>query len=164
MSEIAIRIGTPNDVDDVMDLAMQACDENAFVQPNPGRLLEDIWPALNLDRGLIGIIGEEGQKPQGVVLLRIGKMWYSDQDVVEEKAIFIHPEYRSAKGGRARKLCEFSKEIADGLKIPLIIGVLSNSRTEGKIRLYERQFGKPTGAFFLYGAKSGFLKEQSDGR
>lgn len=164
MSEIAIRIGTPNDVDDVMELAMQACDENAFVQPNPKRLLEDIWPALNLDRGLLGIIGEEGGKPQGVVLLRIGKMWYSDQDVVEEKAIFIHPEYRSAKGGRARKLCEFSKKIADGLKIPLIIGVLSNSRTEGKIRLYERQFGKPTGAFFLYGAKSGFLKEQSDGR
>jgi hypothetical protein len=164
MSEIAIRIGTPNDVDDVMELAMQACDENAFVQPNPKRLLEDIWPALNLDRGLLGIIGEEGGKPQGVVLLRIGKMWYSDQDVVEEKAIFIHPEYRSAKGGRARKLCEFSKKIADGLEIPLIIGVLSNSRTEGKIRLYERQFGKPTGAFFLYGAKSGFLKEQSDGR
>jgi hypothetical protein len=99
MSEIAIRIGTPNDVDEVMELAMQACDENAFVQPNPRRLLEDIWPALNLDRGLMGIIGEDGQKPQGVVLLRIGKMWYSDQDVVEEKAIFIHPEYR--KIGRA---------------------------------------------------------------
>ena len=39
--------------------------------------------------------------------------------------------------------------------IPLLIGVLSNKRTEGKIRLYERQLGKPSGAFFLYGARTG---------
>ena len=30
-----------------------------------------------------------------------------------------------------------------------------NSRTEAKVRMYERQFGKPSGAFFLYGAKTG---------
>jgi GNAT superfamily N-acetyltransferase len=89
------------------------------------------------------------------VLLRIGQMWYSDTLVVEERAVFTHPEYRSAKGGRARKLCEFSKKVADDLGIPLIIGVLSNHRTEAKVRLYERQFGKPSGAFFLYGARTG---------
>jgi len=44
------------------------------------------------------------------VLLRIGTMWYSDERVLEEKAIFIHPDFRSAKGGRARQLCEFSKK------------------------------------------------------
>jgi hypothetical protein len=82
-------------------------------------------------------------------------MWYSDRQVLEEKAIFIHPEYRSAKGGRARRLCSFSKEVADSLDIPLIIGVLSQNRTEAKIRLYERQFGKASGAFFLYNAQTG---------
>ena len=82
-------------------------------------------------------------------------MWYSDNPVLEEKAIFIHPDFRSAKGGRARQLCEFSKQVADSLGIPLIIGVLSNHRTEAKVRLYERQFGKPSGAFFLYGAHTG---------
>jgi GNAT superfamily N-acetyltransferase len=160
--ETSIRVGTPADVHDVMELALSACGENGFVNPNPERLLAEIWPALNLDKGLIGIIGEENQKPEAAVLLRVGTMWYSDDAVLEEKAIFVHPEYRSAKGGRARRLCEFSKQVSDKLGIPLIIGVLSNHRTEAKVRLYERQFGKPSGAFFLYNAKTGHLQAAAE--
>ena len=156
--EIKVRVGTPNDVHDIMDLALAACDENGFVEPNPHKLLAEIWPALNKDRGVVGVIGANG-KPEGAVLLRVGNMWYSDREVLEEKAIFSHPDYRNAKGGRARRLCEFSKSVSDALGIPLIIGVLSNDRTEAKVRLYERQFGKPSGAFFLYGATTGAVKE-----
>jgi len=161
-NRVDVRIGTPEDVHDIMELALSACDENGFVDPNPQRLLAEIWPALNLDRGMVGIIGEDGKKPEAAVLLRIGTMWYSDADVLEEKAIFVHPEYRSAKGGRARRLCEFSKQVADKLGIPLIIGVLSNHRTEAKVRLYERQFGKPSGAFFLYNAQTGHLRAAAE--
>jgi GNAT superfamily N-acetyltransferase len=160
--ELKIRIGTLDDVDDIMELALSACDENGFVEPNPAKLLNEIYPALNLHYGLVGIIGHKGEKPEGAVLLRIGAMWYSDNEVLEEKAIFIHPDYRSAKGGRARRLCEFSKQAADSLGIPLIIGVLSNSRTEAKVRLYERQFGKPSGAFFLYNATTGGWKDAAE--
>lgn len=160
--ETIIRVGTPADVHAIMDLALSACGENGFVNPNPQKLLGEIWPALNLDRGMVGIIGEENQKPEAAVLLRIGCMWYSDADVLEEKAIFVDPEYRSAKGGRARRLCEFSKQVSDKLGIPLIIGVLSNHRTEAKVKLYERQFGKPSGAFFLYNAQTGHLQSAAE--
>lgn len=163
MAEIfKVRIGTPNDVHAMMDLALSACDENGFVSPNPEKLLQEIWPALNQDRGLIGIIQGQSTDLEGAVLLRIGNMWYSDEEVLEEKAIFIHPNFRSAKGGRARKLCEFSKQVSDSLGVPLIIGVLSNHRTEAKIRLYERQFGKPSGAFFLYNATTGGWKDAAE--
>ena len=157
-----IRMGTPSDVHKVMDLAMSACDENGFVAPNPARLLKEIWPALNLDKGLVGVIDGKDGSLEGAVLLRIGIMWYSDSQVLEEKAIFIHPNFRSAKGGRARHLCEFSKQVADTLEIPLIIGVLSNHRTEAKVRLYERQFGKPSGAFFLYNATTGAYRTAAE--
>lgn len=160
--ENPIRVGTLDDLDPMMELALMACDENGFVNPNPVKLLEQIYAALVQDHGLIGIIGKPGEKIEGAVLLRTSKMWYSDQDVLEEKAIFIHPEYRSAKGGRARRLVEFSKEVSDYLKIPLIIGVLSNHRTEAKVRLYERQFGKASGAFFLYNAQTGGWKEAAE--
>ena len=130
-------------------------EENAFLVANPVKMVMDVWPALNQDHGIVGIIGEPGEPIEAAVLLRLGTMWYSDNPVVEEKAIFVRPEFRSAKGGRARKLCEFSKKVADSLGMPLIIGVLSNHRTEAKIRLYRRQFGEPAGAFFLYGAKTG---------
>ena len=160
--ENPIRVGTLEDLDPMMELALMACDENGFVNPNPVKLLEQIYSALAQDHGLIGIIGKPSEKIEGAVLLRVSKMWYSDQDVLEEKAIFIHPDYRNAKGGRARRLVEFSKQASDYLKIPLIIGVLSNHRTEAKVRLYERQFGKASGAFFLYNAQTGGWKEAAE--
>jgi len=156
MSEsLTVRIGGPTDIHDCMDLARAACDENGFVNPNDRKILGEIWATLNQDHGLVGIIGPKGGQLEGAILLRVGPMWYSDDAVLEEKAIFIHPGFRHAKGGRASRLCEFSKSIADALGIPLIIGVLSNARTEAKVRLYERQFGKPAGAFFLYNARTG---------
>lgn len=158
-TDLGVRIGTVDDVHSLMDLALSASDENGFTSACPAKMLQEIYASLSLNKGLVGIIGEPGQPPEGAVLLRIGEMWYSTDPVVEEKAIFIRPEFRSAKGGRARRLCEFSKRVADGLGIPLIIGVVSNHRTEGKVRLYERQFGKPAGAFFLYGAHTGSNKE-----
>jgi len=161
-NENGVRVGTPEDVDAVMEIAMSASMENGFVDPNPRRLLGEIWPALNLEKGLVGIIGNPNEKAEGAVLLRVGQMWYSDQEVLEEKAIFIHPDYRSAKGGRARRLCDFSKQVADSLDMPLIIGVLSNHRTEAKVRMYERQFGKPSGAFFLYNARTGGFKAAAE--
>lgn len=153
--ELKIRTGTPEDIYEMMDLALMACEENGFVNPDKTKLMTELWQALNLNYGMVGIIGKENGPIEGAILLRIGPMWYSHDMVVEEKAIFIHPDHRGAKEGRARKLVEFAKQAADDLGIPLLIGVLSNKRTEGKIRLYERQLGKPTGAFFLYGARTG---------
>ena len=153
-NQTQIRIGTPDDIHDMMDITKMIFDENAFVSASQNKMLQELWSALNLDNGLMGIIGNPGEKAEGAVLLRIGQMWYSEDPVLEEKFVFIRPEFRAAKGGRARRLCEFSKQAADNLSIPLVIGVLSNHRTEGKVRLYERQFGKPSGAFFLYGAST----------
>jgi len=154
-TDLRIRIGVPEDLDEIMKLAVSATEENGFLNPSASKLAAEIWPALHQDHGIVGIIGRHNGPIEGLVLLRIGHMWYSETMIVEEKAIFIYPEFRSAKGGRAKKLCEFSKQVADNLGIPLIIGVLSNSRTEAKVRMYERQFGPPSGAFFLYGATTG---------
>jgi len=154
-NDLHIRVGVPEDIEEIMVIAIQAAEENGFLEANPRKLAEEIYPALCQDHGIVGLIGRKGEAMEGIVVLRIGTMWYSDTPVVEEKAIFIHPEFRSAKGGRATRLCEFSKKVSDTLGIPLIIGVLSNNRTEAKVRMYERQFGKPSGAFFLYGAKTG---------
>jgi len=145
--ELKVWVGNPEDVHDIMDLAMQACDENGFVEPNPTRLLAEIWPALNREKGIVGLVGVPGEKPQGAILLRICNIWYSDQEILEE---------------RARKLCDFSKKVADELDLPLTIGVLSSNRTKGKIRMYERIFGEPSGAYFLYGTRTGAWKQAAE--
>lgn len=151
---LQIRLATTDDMSEVMKLAITACEENGFLNASAVLLAKEIWPALCQDHGLCPVIGPPGGPIQGLALLRVGAMWYSEQTVVEEKAIFVYPEFRSAKGGRARRLCEYSKHVADSLGIPLLIGILSNTRTEGKVRMYKRIFGEPAGAFFLYGARS----------
>lgn len=148
-----VRVGIPADLDGMMEIGLQACVENGFVNVNPYKLLQDIYPALHQDHGVVGIIGEE--MIEGAVLLRIGTMFYSDDPVLEERAIFVHPQYRQAKGGRAARLCEFSKHVSDELGIPLTIGVLSNERTAAKIRMYRRILGEPTGAYWLHNARTG---------
>src|SRR5271154_3366000 len=115
MSEdnLTIRLATTADMDEVMKLAVTACEENGFLNASAELLAREIWPALCNDHGLCPVIGPPGGAIEGLALLRIGKMFYSEQTVVEEKAIFVYPEFRSAKGGRAAKLCAFSKHTAD---------------------------------------------------
>ena len=146
-----VRIATPDEIDAVMELAVMGCEENAFTSYNKVKVLQDVWAALNLDKGICGVIGVPGSQPlEGAVLLRIGTVWYSDDPSVEERAIFVHPQFRSARGGRAARLAEFSMDVSDQLGMPLTIGVLSNHRTAAKVRLYSRIMGKPAGAYWIY--------------
>ena len=158
--DIHVRVGTPDDIHGFMDLCLMGSEENGFVRPEPAKLLNEVWPALNLDGGICGIIGKAGADHfEGGVLLRTCKLWYSDRVVLEERGVFVHPEYRAAKGGRARKLCEFSKMAAERLNMPLLIGILSNHRTAGKVKLYERIFGQPAGAYWLINGETGITNK-----
>lgn len=162
MDEVVVRTGVEADFDAVMQLLLKAAMENAVVPPNIEKFAEVVWGAIVRKTGICGVIGPVGGRLEGAVLLSMGEMWYSRELILEEKIIFVDPEFRSAKGGRARKLAEFAKLTAKELDLPLAIGVLSSSRTEAKIRLYERVFGKPAGVYFLYGAKTG-LENEADG-
>jgi N-acetylglutamate synthase-like GNAT family acetyltransferase len=152
---LQIRLATTDDMDEVMKLAFMACEDNGFLDYSPELLAREIWPALALDHGLFPVIGPPGGDIQGFVLLRIGTMFYSHRQCLEEKCLWVHPDHRAARGGRARKLLEFTKKSADSLGLPLIIGIMTTKRAAGKTALYRRTFGEPTGAFFLYGAECG---------
>ena len=152
---IIVRTGTPADVHLMMDLALAACEENGLSRPNPEKLLNEIWSSLNLHFGVVGIIGEQGKPLESAILLRTESLWYSDELSLVERAIFVAPDFRQAKGGRASRLCEFAKSAAEKLGLPLVIGILSNHRTEAKVRLYTRHFGTPTGAYWIVNGHTG---------
>jgi hypothetical protein len=156
-----VRVATPDELDAVMKLALMGCAENEFMPHSVRKVLEDVWAAIHLEQGIVGCIGPPGGELEGAVLLRIGTIWYSDLPHVEERAIFVHPSYRGARGGRAARLAEFSMEVADRLGIPLTIGVLSDHRTEAKVRLYQRILGKPSGAYWIYWPNSRAKAEES---
>lgn len=154
--DLKIRLGTPEDMREVMDLAIAAAKENGLVNASQVLLAKTIWPCLNQDHGVVGCIHKKGgAEIEGMVVLSVGTLFYSDELALEEKTVYVKPEYRNARGGRARKLCEFSKGAADSLGLPLIIGVFSSVETQAKIGLYKRIFGEPAGLYFLYGGTTG---------
>jgi hypothetical protein len=154
--DIKVRIATPDDLDGIMELARLVNEENGVFRMNEKKVVQMLWPALTRTGGICGIIGNRGESLTGLVLLRISSYWYSDDQFLEEMCVFVHPNHRwGKKGHRARKLCEFAKKCSEELNMPLMIGVLSNTRTESKVKLYSHHFGEPAGAFFLYGIKTG---------
>jgi hypothetical protein len=105
--------------------------------------------------------------------LRAAQWWSLSDDLTRH---FGSPEFQLIGPGRAQGETEQSRleplELQrfphnQGLQrgeeqwpcgIPLAIGVMSNTRTEAKIRLYERVFGAPAGVYFLYNAKTGLTE------
>lgn len=138
-----------------MRQALAACEENSLTKVNVEKLLGEVWASLNLDNGIMGLIGTD--PIEAGILLRVDSLFYSDDKCLLERAIFVNPDYR--RGGknssRAKLLCQWAKNAAHDLGLPLVIGILSSQRTDAKIRLYEREFGEPSGAYWIYGAKTG---------
>jgi GNAT superfamily N-acetyltransferase len=157
--EVYVRTATPQDEEGIMELARLVNGENGVFKMNDDKVRAMVVPSLYLSGGIIGVIGPS-DRIEGLVLLRVSQYWYSDATFLEEMCIYVHPEFRAAKGGRARKLVEFAKQASEKIGMPLMIGILSNSRTDAKTRLYERQFGPPAGAFFLYGIQTGTVPQQ----
>ena len=155
---LQIRVATVDDLKEVMALAAEVAKENALFDTSTEHLLKIVWPCLTQQSGIIGLIGKRGGDIEGMAVLVVGTLSYSDTPCVEEKCVFVRKEFRSAKGGRAHKLLQFSKTVAAGLSLPLLIGVLSNTETRSKVKLYEREFGDPAGCFWVWNAKTGEAK------
>lgn len=154
--EFKVRIATPEDVHDVMDMAMAYVNETGMVDGDPETILNQIWPALNRWCGIVGVIGRPREKAEGCVFIGISNIWYSKTQIVDEKFTYVRPEFRSqngAEGGRATKLLEFSKSVSNSLEMPMFVGgadAALTKETKGKRRLYSRMFGSQVGAYFLY--------------
>jgi ABC-type transport system substrate-binding protein len=101
---------------------------------------------ISRDRAVIGVIRGAGVIEASVGLY-IGNWWYSQNQHCEDLWNFVSEPYR--KSEHAKALLQWAKHAASFLEKPLLMGVLSNERTQAKIRLYERQLGPQIGALFV---------------
>lgn len=125
-------------------------EENGLFPMSESRVRNVLKLAFDRKGGVLGVIGNPGAI-EAMIFMLISQMWCSEQWHLEELFNYVRPEHR--RTNNAKVLMQFAKRCADELKMPLIIGVITNSRTEEKVRLYTRQFSKPNGAFFVYGSK-----------
>ena len=154
INEVKVRVGNPNDFRQVMDLIMKCMDENALLNPDMHKVMTEVWGSLHQDYGVIGVIEGAGAL-DAAIILRVDTTAYSSEPVLVERMVYVDPAFRSIPGGRAGRLVEFAKSVSRALGLPLLIGILSSERATAKVKLYERHFGRPDGAWWLYGTATG---------
>jgi len=149
-----VRKATAGDIGDVMQLCYMLAEENAAFpmceQKVLMKLAQALFPAplgVPVLPAICGVIGQPG-KLEASIFLEVGSLWYTEDLWLHELWNFVHPDHR--RSDHAKTLIEFAKSVQAAVGLPLSIGVISNDRTEAKVRLYQRRLGKPAGAFFTY--------------
>jgi GNAT superfamily N-acetyltransferase len=144
-SSSIVRKAVPADRDSIWDLFRLLHEENGVFQLSDQKidtLLDRILHPEKIPewdtgaRGFMGVIGPIGAL-EGLLVMVLGSFWYSDDIIFEEYANFVHPDHR--RSNHAKALLAYSRHMADNVKIPLVIGIISNLRTAAKVRLYRRQ-------------------------
>lgn len=145
----AVRLAVPEDESKIIDLCKMLHEENGLFPLSMPKVKGMIDRAFNREGAIIGVIGEIGE-PVASIYLDINQVVYSEAFSLTEQWNFVHPDFR--RSDCAKRLLAYAKHCSDELQIPLTIGILSNQRTEAKIRLYERQLDR-AGAYFIYNRK-----------
>lgn len=147
-----VRIAIAEDEPEILRMVALMLEENnigsSLAEIDQEIVAQKIRKALTRDLSIMGVIGEPG-KLEAMIYLDVNSFWYSRKPHLMELFNFVDPEHR--RSAHAKSLINFAKQcVTENTK--LVIGVVSNERTEAKVRLYERQLGKPAGAFFVYPA------------
>lgn len=148
MSEV--RLATIKDKENLLKLCTMLHSENALFPMDEQLVSDKLDHALTAKGGIIGVIGTAGDL-EACIYLELARLWYTRDFHLEEFWSFVRPDKRQSQ--HAKNLIAFAKKTTEQLRIPLLIGIVSNHRTEAKCRLYQRQLPK-AGEYFLYNYNS----------
>lgn len=149
-----VRVAGPADHKEIWRLFLMGHKENGIFTLAPEKvdyfLQRTLHPELIPEgdtgpRGVIGVIGPVGSL-EGLVFLTIATYWYSHELHLEDFLVYVDPECR--KSHHAEALVKWMKSQVEATKIPLMVGIVSNHKTEAKCRLYRRMLPK-IGELFL---------------
>ena len=151
MKEV-VRVASVSDEPEIMLLLNQMHSEGGIMPLDQMEASAMFHRAFNRQGGILGVIGEPGDI-KAMIYLLMSRFWYSRAYHLEELFNFVRPDMRKSKENYAQRMIEFAKDCAIEIGLPLTIGVLTNPRMEGKVRLYQRSLGVPAGAWFVFNAK-----------
>lgn len=146
-SPSVVRLATHADEPAIFEMCKMLHTENGMFPMDDDLVRETMTRGIRRDNSILGVIGPEGGALEGMIFMLISNFWYSRKPHLEELFSYVPPQYR--KSNHAKELIEFAKRCSND-DIRLVIGIVSNHRTETKVRLYQRRLGKPAGAFFVY--------------
>lgn len=161
-----VRTAKGDDLQECWRLLLQAFNENAQFSLAPEKVDWLVQRALRPEliaswdtgpRGVIGVIGPVGAL-EALVLMMVSDYWYTHDKHLAEYLVYVDPECR--RSFHARALIKWMKDQSDATALPLLTGVISNTRTKAKVDLYGRMLPK-VGEFYLYRGKTGSVTHSS---
>ena len=144
-----VRIATPKDEPAVMSMCHRLWEENGLFSYNEDKVRDVIRKCYKQEGSIVGVIEKNGTIEASTCLV-ISDFYYSSDWHLAELWNFVDAPYRRSYNAEA--LIEFGKACSDKMKIPYFTGIITCKQMAGKVRLYRRSLGYPTGAFFLYGS------------
>ena len=141
-----VRAARPDDWNEIMQMCELLHEENGTVDVHWPTVEATIARGINNDLAMIGVIGKTGSI-EGMAYVKFATMWYSVTPILEELFIFVRPECR--RSPNAKTLLRWVRATKEKLGVKLIIGVISNAKTQAKLRLYQRELGQPVGGYFF---------------
>jgi GNAT superfamily N-acetyltransferase len=135
------------DEDEVFNHLLELHRENGMFQVSEAKVRALIRMAARQEGGvLVGLI-RGPEMIEASIGLVLDQVWYSDDWHLGERWIFVHPEHRNKN--HAARLADFAKWCDAQFQLPLLLGIMSTSRTEAKERLYQRKFTR-VGGFYAH--------------
>ena len=143
---VDVRLAEPEDRDALVELTTALHAENGLFSLSLKKRDAMLDRYYNRDGAIIGVIGEIG-RPVGTIYLSLSQPEYTDDFALVEGWNYVAEGHRHST--HAKDLITYAKFISTEMKLPLVIGIMSNHRTEAKVRLYERVLDR-AGAFFIW--------------
>ena len=148
MAELpTVRIAQRADEEELMAMCRRLHRENGVFEFDDDKVRSILHKCFDRTGAIVGVIGEPGHIEASICLM-ISNLYYTADWHLDEFWNFVDADYRRSHNAEA--LVRFAKDCADKMHIPLLIGIITNRHMAGKVRLYRRLLGSPTGAFFLY--------------
>lgn len=144
-----VRFAERCDREQILWMCHELHAENGLFEMSERCVVNVIDSHYNRTGGIIGVIGQPNAL-EGMIILQMASPWYSDVTILEDRGLFVLPEFR--RSTNAKDLIEFAKMCAVQIGVPLIMGIVSNHKTQAKVELCRRRLGAPAGAFFLANA------------
>lgn len=145
-----VRLAQPEDEPEILEMCKRLHKENGLFSLNEEKVQACIRKYYERAGVIVGVIGLPG-KLEASTCLQLSDFYYTDEWHLAELWNFVDEPHRRSHNAEA--LIEFGKSCADKMKMPLFTGIITNKQMAGKVRLYRRALGNPTGAFFIYNAR-----------
>lgn len=150
-----VRLASKDEEDEIMQMCREIHAENGLVSMDEDHVRLMLNRAFNKEGGIIGVVGKPGSL-EAIIMIVMTSFWSSKDTHLEELFSYVRRPFRTKFNGpdtikmpHAEALVRFAKKCSDDIGVPLVIGIITNKRMAGKVRLYRSILGYPAGAYFV---------------